>query len=391
MFLLIVIYIAFIGLGVPDSLIGSAWPAIYPDLKIPEYAVSLITFTISGCTVLSSIFSTGVLNRFGTHKVSAVSTAMTALALLGFSTAPNFVIMWLCAIPLGVGAGAIDAGLNNYIALHYSANHMNYLHCFYGIGVSCSPYLMSIALSGTGWRNGYLYAFMLQSAIAAIIIFSFPLWKKKASAQSEEDEPSKTLSIKQLISIRKLRTAWVIMLATNAIEYVCGVWGSYYLVQTKGLSAASGALALTLYYAGMALGRFTSGVIAGKITTWKRIYIGCGLLAAAIIMLLVPGSNVLPIAGLFMVGFGNGSIYPNFIHLTPYNFGKDISQAVMGSLIAMAYIGVMIAPPLFGLVNIIFSAKSFPIFTTVLYVIMVLTIFIFVKQVKKEGKYNKEI
>ena len=391
MFLLVVIYIAFIGLGVPDSLIGSAWPAIYRDWSMPEYAVSLITLTISGCTVLSSIFSTGVLNRFGTHKVSAVSTVMTALALLGFSFAPNLWVMWLCAIPLGVGAGAIDAGLNNFIALHYSANHMNYLHCFYGIGVSCSPYLMSVALSGAGWRNGYLYACILQGIISAIIIFSFPLWKKKSSSEAGDEEPSKTLSLKQLVSIGKLRTAWVIMLATNAIEYVCGVWGSYYLVETKGLSAATGALALTLYYAGMALGRFTSGIIANKIATWKRIYIGCGLLLVAIAMLLIPGSAALSIAGLFMVGFGNGSIYPNFIHLTPYNFGKDISQAVMGSLIATAYIGVMLAPPMFGFINLIFEAQSFPVFTSVLYVIMILAIFVFVKQVKSEGKYNKEM
>lgn len=391
MFLLVIIYIAFIGLGVPDSLIGSAWPAIYRDWSMPEYAVSLITLTISGCTVLSSIFSTGVINRFGTHKVSAISTAMTALALLGFSLSPNIVVMWLCAIPLGVGAGSIDAGLNNYIALHYGANHMNYLHCFYGIGVSCSPYLMSVALSGTGWRGGYLYAFILQATIAAIITVSFPLWKKKASAEAGEEEASKTLSLKQLISIAKLRCAWVIMLATNAIEYVCGVWGSYYLVETKGLTPADGALALTLYYAGMALGRFTSGLLANKISTWRRIYIGCGLLLAAIVMLLIPGSAVLSIAGLFTVGFGNGSIYPNFIHLTPYNFGKDISQAVMGSLIAMAYVGVMLAPPLFGLVNFLFRAGSFPIFTSVLYAIMIVSIFVFVRQVKEEGKYDREM
>ena len=391
MFLLVIIYLAFIGLGVPDSLIGSAWPAIYRDWSMPEYAVSLITFTISGCTVLSSIFSTGIINRFGTHKVSTISTAMTALALLGFSFAPNFWIMWLCAIPLGLGAGAIDAGLNNYIALHYGANHMNYLHCFYGIGVSCSPYLMSLALSGTEWRNGYLYAFILQGVIAAILLFSFPLWKKKTAVSVEEDEPSKTLSVKQMISMAKLRWAWVIMLATNAIEYVCGVWGSYYLVENKGLSTAEGALALTLYYAGMALGRFVSGLISKKIATWKRIFIGCGLLLIAIIVLLVPGPAVLSIVGLFMVGFGNGSIYPNFIHLTPSIFGKDISQAVMGSLIAMAYVGVMLAPPLFGLVNYLFKAGSFPIFTSVLYIIMIVSIFIFAKKVKSEGRFDKEM
>jgi len=315
---------------------------------------------------------------------------MTALALLGFSFSPNFVVMWLCAIPLGIGAGAIDAGLNNYIALHYSANHMNYLHCFYGIGVSCSPYLMSVALSDAGWRVGYRSAFIVQGIIAAILIFSFPLWKKNAAADAGEEEPAKTLSLKQLLSISKLRCAWVIMLATNAIEYVCGVWGSYYLVEAKGLSPADGALALTLYYAGMALGRFFSGLIAKKISTWKRIYIGCGLLLAAIVMLLVPGTTALSVAGLFMVGFGNGSIYPNFIHLTPHCFGKDISQAVMGSLIAMAYVGVMLAPPLFGFINVFFKASSFPIFTSALYAVMSVSIYVFVRQLKAENKYDKE-
>ena len=382
--LLAVIYIAFVGLGVPDSLIGSAWPAIYRDFSVPEYSVSLITLTVSGCTVISSVLSTGIINRFGTYKVSAVSTVMTALALAGFSFAPNLEVMWLCAIPLGVGAGAIDAGLNNFVALHYSAKHMNYLHCFYGIGVSCSPYLMSIALTGREWRSGYLYAFVLQSAIAAIIVFSFPIWKEKTSEETGEEESPKTLSLKQLVAIVKLRTAWVIMFATNAIEYVCGVWGSYYLVEAKGISLASGAFALTLYYAGMALGRFFSGLIANKIPTWNRIYMGCGFLFFAILMLLIPGTSVISIAGLFMVGFGNGSIYPNFIHLTPYNFGKDISQAAMGSLIAMAYIGVMLAPPLFGLVNYLFKASSFPIFISTIYSIMIVSIFVFARQVRSE-------
>lgn len=390
MFLLIIIYIAFIGLGIPDSLIGAAWPAIYTDWAISESAVSIVTLTISGCTVLSSILSTGILNKFGAHKVSTVSTAMTAIALIGFSLSPNLLVMWLCAIVLGLGAGAIDAGLNNYIALHYTANHMNLLHCFYGIGVSVSPYIMSLAISGGAWRKGYLYAFILQTIITVILFLSFPLWKKSDSSTEEEENPKK-LSILEMIRMRKLRTVWVIMLATNAIEYVCGIWGSYYLIKTKGLSVAEGAIALTLYYAGMASGRFLSGILAQKIYTWKRIYIGLIILFGAIIMLLVPNATVLSIAGLFAVGFGNGSIYPNFLHLTPYNFGKDVSQAVMGSQIALAYIGVMIAPPMFGLVNSIFGSHSFPIFVSLLYIIMVIAILYLVKRIRFEGKYNKEI
>ena len=389
MILLTVIYIAFIGLGVPDSLIGAAWPAIYTDMSLPVSAVSCITLLISGCTVLSSIFSTGALNRFGTYKVSAVSTAVTALSILGFATAPNFFVMCLCAIPLGIGAGAIDAGLNNYIALHYKAHHMNFLHCFYGIGVSCSPYFMSLALSGNSWRNGYLYAFCLQSVITVILVLSFSLWKKDSAISGEE--ASKSLSLKEMAGMSKLRIAWVIMLATNAIEYVCGSWGSLYLVEAKGLSPEHGALGLTLYYAGMALGRFASGMISGKIRTWKRIYIGSTVLFAAIVMLLIPDSVVLSVAGLFAVGFGNGSIYPNFIHLTPHNFGKDISQAVMGSQIATAYIGVMIAPPLFGAVNHLFGLNAFPVFTGVLYLTMIFAIALFVRCIKRENRYAKDV
>ena len=389
MFLLIIIYIAFIGLGIPDSLIGAAWPAIYTDWAISESSVSIITLTISGCTVLSSVLSTGILNKFGAHKVSAVSTAMTAIALIGFSLSPNLLVMWLCAIMLGLGAGAIDAGLNNYIALQYTANHMNLLHGFYGIGVSASPYIMSLAISGGAWRKGYLYAFILQSIITVILFASFPLWKKSDSSSAEE-KPKK-LSMLEMFRMSKLRTVWVIMLATNIIEYVCGIWGSYYLIKTKGLSVAEGAVALTLYYAGLASGRFLSGILAQKIYTWKRIYIGLTRLLGAIIMLLIPNVAVLSIAGLFAVGFGNGSIYPNFLHLTPYNFGKDISQAVMGSQIALAYIGVMIAPPMFGLINSLFGSQSFPIFVSLFYIVMVIAILYLVKQIKFEGKYNKEI
>lgn len=386
--LLIIIYMAFIGLGIPDSLIGSAWPAIYTELNLPVECISCVTLLISGCTVLSSILSTKLLNKFGTHKVAAVSTAITALAILGFSNASSLIALSFFAIPLGIGAGAIDAGLNNYIALHYKANHMNFLHCFYGIGVSCSPYLMSIALSGNNWRNGYMYAFILQSIITLSLVLSFRLWKKDSC--DEEEVATRNLSISQMLKMPKLMISWVIMFSTNAIEYVCGTWGSVYLIETKGLSASSGALALTLYYAGMALGRFSSGVFASKVHTWKRIYISIVVLFFAILLMLMPGTEILSIAGLFLIGFGNGSIYPNFIHLTPYNFGKDISQAIMGSQIATAYIGVMIAPPLYGAVSNILGLASYPFFIGVLYVIMVLAVFAFVNKTKQDGRYTKE-
>ena len=390
-FLLVVIYVAFIGLGVPDSLIGSAWPAIHTQLDIPVEAVSLITFIISGCTVLSSMFSAGILNKLGTAKVTAFSTAMTAAALLGFSFAGSFWVMIPLAVVLGLGAGAIDSGLNNYVALHFKASHMNFLHCFYGVGVSLSPYLMSMALSNAGWRGGYRYAFYVQAAITILLIVSIPLWKKSTSDEVAEGENSTNLSILQMAKMPEIRQVWVIMLATNAIEYACGVWGSTYLVEQKGFLPEHGAIALTIYYVGMSIGRFVSGLLSEKISTWKRIGIGCAILAPAIAVMLLPLHGAVTVVGLFLVGLGNGSIYPNMIHLTPHNFGKDVSQSVMGSQIAFAYIGVMLAPPAVSLISNLCGIKIYPVLLAVLYVIMIVAIGCFVKRLKKQNRYDRNV
>ncbi len=390
-FLLVVIYIAFIGLGVPDSLIGSAWPAIHSEMNIPVEAVSILTFIISGCTVLSSMFSAGILNKLGTAKVTAFSTAMTAAALLGFSFSPSFWVMIPFAVILGLGAGAIDSGLNNYVALHFKASHMNFLHCFYGVGVSLSPYLMSQALSDAGWRSGYRYAFYVQAAITLLLIISIPMWKKSSSADDSEDEKSANLTLLQMAKMPEVRQVWIVMLATNAIEYACGVWGSTYLVSEKGFEAKHGALALTVYYVGMSIGRFVSGLLYDKISTWKRIGIGTILLAPAIAIMLLPLHGAVTVVGLFLVGLGNGSIYPNMIHLTPHNFGKEVSQSIMGSQIAFAYIGVMLAPPSVSLISGLFGIKIYPILLAVLYVIMVIALRCFVKRLKKQNKYNANV
>lgn len=390
-FLLVVIYIAFIGLGVPDSLIGSAWPAIHTELNIPVEAVSVLTFIISGCTVLSSMFSAGILNKFGTSKVTAFSTGMTALALLGFSVAPSFGVMIPIAVVLGLGAGAIDSGLNNYVALNFKASHMNFLHCFYGIGVTLSPYIMSQALGNSGWRSGYRYAFYVQTVITILLLVSLPLWKKTSDKKTEKEEKGVNLSLLQMIKMSEVRIVWVIMLATNAIEYACGVWGSTYLVTERGFQAEYGALALTIYYAGMSVGRFVSGLLSNKIGTWKRIGIGAFILAPAIVIMLLPLSGIFSVLGLFLIGLGNGSIYPNMIHLTPYNFGKDVSQSIMGSQIAFAYIGVMLAPPIVSVISGLLGIKVYPIILAILYGIMVIALKSFVNILKKQDKYNANV
>ena len=391
-FLLVVIYVAFIGLGVPDSLIGSAWPALHSEINIPVEAVSVITFIISGCTVLSSMFSAGILNKLGTAKVTAFSTAMTAAALLGFSFAPSFLVMIPLAVILGFGAGAIDSGLNNYVALHFKASHMNFLHCFYGVGVSLSPYLMSQALSSVGWRGGYRYAFYVQTAITILLIISIPLWKKSISSEHSEDEgATKNLSLLQMAKMPEIRQVWIIMLATNAIEYACGVWGSTYLVEAKGFAVEHGALSLTVYYVGMSIGRFVSGLLSDKIGTWKRIGIGSVILAPAIVLMLLPLPGAVTVIGLFLVGLGNGSIYPNMIHLTPHNFGKEVSQSVMGSQIAFAYIGVMLAPPLVSVISGMFGIKVYPVLLAVLYVIMLAFLGLFISSMKKQNRYDRNV
>ena len=390
-FLLIVIYVAFIGLGVPDSLIGSAWPAIHTEMSIPVESVSVLTLIISGCTVLSSMFSAGILNRLGTAKVTAFSTVMTAAALLGFSFAPSFWIMIPLAVVLGLGAGAIDSGLNNYVALHFKASHMNFLHCFYGIGVTLSPYIMSLALSSAGWRGGYRYAFYVQSAIALLLIISVPLWKKTSATDQPEEESGVNLSLLQMAKMPEIRQVWIIMLATNAIEYACGVWGSTYLVAEKGFSTQHGALALTVYYAGLSVGRFVSGLLSKKINTWKRIGIGVAILAPAVIIMLLPLHGAVTVVGLFLVGLGNGSIYPNMIHLTPHNFGKEASQSVMGSQIAFAYIGVMLAPPAVSIISRLFGIGVYPVLLAVLYIIMIIALKCFVNRLKKQNNYNTDV
>ena len=390
-FLLIVIYIAFIGLGVPDSLIGSAWPAIHTEMNVPVEAVSILTFIISGCTVLSSMFSAGILNKLGTAKVTAFSTAMTAAALFGFSVAPSFWFMIPLAVLLGLGAGAIDSGLNNYVALHCKASHMNFLHCFYGVGVTLSPYLMSQALSNVGWRGGYRYAFYVQAVITVLLIVSLPLRKKTSSNQQTEEEKGVNLTLLQMAKKREVRQVWIIMLTTNAIEYACGVWGSTYLVTEKGFETKHGALALTVYYAGMSIGRLVSGLLSEKISTWKRIGIGAAVLAPAIAIMLLPLPGAVTVVGFFLVGLGNGAIYPNMIHLTPHNFGKEVSQSIMGSQIAFAYIGVMLAPPTVSLISGLFGIKVYPVLLAVLYLIMIITLKLFINRLKKQNRYDTKV
>ncbi len=388
--LLIIIYIAFIGLGLPDSLFGTAWPAIFVEFGTPVSFGSLVSLISCFGTFLSSLVSPRLLNRYGTGRVTAVCTLITVATLFGYSVSPSFWWMCMLAVPMGLGAGAIDAGLNNYVALHYSARHMNFLHCFYGIGVTISPYLMSLALANNGnWRGGYRLAFWIQLCICAMLFVSLPLWKKvnHQPAGAVEEEAPKTLSMRQLARMPAVRAVWLIFITTCGIECTAGAWGSTYLVQTKGMAVDAAARMVMLYYLGFALGRFLSGVLAGKLTSWQLILCGQFLLLCSIVFLLLPLGSFAAAIGLFLIGLGNGPVFPNLTHLAPRNFGRDVSQSVIGSQMAAAYIGIMALPPLFGLLTQFVGSWLMPYYLLVLFALMSYATLRLISLMKREGRY----
>ncbi|CQR55033.1 MFS transporter [Paenibacillus riograndensis] len=375
--LLVVIYIIFISLGIPDSLFGAAWPAIYDEFSLPVSAAGSVTFTISACTTISSLLSARLINKYGTAKLTTISVFLTATALLGFSLSPN--IIWFClfALPLGLGAGAVDAALNNYVALYYKASHMNLLHCFYGLGVSVSPYIMSLALSQqNNWRGGYSNAFWIQIIIALIALCSLPLWKKvNRHKQEAEDEVFHIVSITTLFKLPSARAVFFILISSCAIEYTAGIWGSTFLVNTKGLTAENAAKCLALYYIGLATGRLLAGLAATRLSSWKLIYIGQSVLITAIFMLMLPLPTSVSVGALLLIGLGNAPIFPNILHLTPQNFGKEYSQSMMGAQMAVSYVGIALMPPLYGILAQKLSMSIFPYFIVLLFCMMLFSIY----------------
>lgn len=387
--LLIIIYIAFIGLGIPDSLFGTAWPAIYQELRVPVSYANFVTLIISGGTIVSSLMSARLINRFGAAKITAVSTSLTAIGLLGFSLSGGMV--WLCvfAIPLGIGAGAIDAALNNYVALHYRASHMNFISCFYGVGITLSPFLMSFLLGkDNDWRGGYRTVFLIQLGVALITIFSLPLWKKvKEHAPEGEEGPAQTVKFRKLASMPAVRMAWLIFIGSCAIEFTCNAWGSTFLVQVKGMSVDRAAQMITFYYVGMTLGRFLAGILSHKITGWHMIHTGQAIVCAGIFLLILPLPIPFSTAALFLIGLGNGPVFPNLTYLTPQNFGREISQSVMGTQMAAANTGILMMPPVFGLLGQAFGMGLFPYFLLAMFLIMAASTLMLVRKLKQQGRY----
>lgn len=372
--LLIVIFIDFIGLGIPDSLFGAAWPAINSDFGLPISAANAVTVTMTVCSIISSLMSSKLTEKFSTSKIAAVSTALTAVGLFGFSISKNIYMMFFFTLFLGFGAGAIDAVLNNYVAVHYRASHMNFLHCFYGIGVTLSPYLMSLALKNRSWQSGYHLAFIIQLVISIIAFASLPLWQKNGRLSESSDKKSEKSSFAELIKLPGIKSTWLVFFGSCALEYVSGTWSSSFLVNSRGITVDRAALFVTVYYGGIAFGRFLSGIFSSKLKPQQIILIGTILIIPAIVLVSQPFIPNLIAVGMFLIGLGNGPLYPNMVHLTPIRFGAQRSQAVMGSQMAAAYIGILSMPTLTGFLAQKFSTDIFPYCLAVLYGIMLISL-----------------
>lgn len=381
--LLAIIYLSFISLGLPDCLLGAAWPTLHVEFGIPISSMGLISMIISGGTVISGLLCDRVSRKLGTGKLTAISVAMTAAALLGFSYSTSLWQLCLWAIPYGLGAGSVDAALNNYVALHYASRHMSWLHCMWGVGASLGPYVMSYALSGgQGWEMGYRYVGILQVVLTAVLFMSLPMWKNRkealspqlqtnseeASAPAVEDKP---LSLWQIVKIPGAKEVMLTFFGYCAVESSMGYWASSYLALGKGLSAEAAAANAGLFFLGLTIGRAISGFLTMKLTDAQMVRLGQGIIAFGLVWMFLPLGTGASLFGLVMMGLGCAPIYPCLIHSTPAHFGADKSQAIIGVQMASASTGNLITPPLFGLVANYVDIKLFPVYVLVFLALMI--------------------
>ncbi|HJC46530.1 MAG TPA: MFS transporter [Candidatus Lachnoclostridium pullistercoris] len=373
--LLAIIYLAFISLGLPDSLLGSAWPAMYQEFSVPVSYAGGISMIIAAGTIISSLQSDRLTRRFGTGKVTAFSVFLTAAALFGFSVSHSYAALCLWAVPYGLGAGSVDASLNNYVALHYESRHMSWLHCMWGVGASLGPYVMGYALSGgAGWNMGYRYIAALQVTLTAVLFLSLPLWHRKQQADmgtAQTEESGKTLSLREVIHIPGAKEVMITFFCYCALEQTSGLWASSYLVLRHGLSADTAAGFASLFFVGITVGRALSGFLTLKFNDTQMIRLGQGVIFFGILLLLLPLGKESALSGLVLIGLGCAPVYPSVIHSTPEHFGAEKSQAMIGVQMASAYVGTCLMPPLFGLIANHISPSLLPVYLLLILALMI--------------------
>ena len=363
------IYIAFISLGLPDSLLGSGWPVIHTDLDVPISFMGIISMTISGGTIVSSLLSDKLTGKLGTRIVTVISVFLTAFALFGFSFSTQFWMLIVFAVPYGLGAGAIDAALNNYVALHYSSKHMSWLHCFWGVGTIVSPFVMSYALTNSNWNNGYRIVGFIQLAIAILLLVTLPVWKVHNQSAEKKQQ---SIGLIGALKIKGVPFLLIGFFAYCAAEATAMSWASTYFTEVKGISTEKAAQFAALFYIGITVGRFLSGFVTDKLGDKKMIIIGTCILSCGIIALMIPVSYPLvSIIGFVVIGFGCAPIYPSIIHSTPNNFGAENSGAIIGIQMASAYVGSTFIPPLFGLLGNHIGFKILPVYLIVFVALMI--------------------
>ena len=385
--LLVLIYVCFISLGLPDSLLGSAWPVMHNEIGVPVSYAGIISMTITAGTILSSLFSDKLLHKFGAGLVTAVSVTTTAICLFGFSISTEFWMLILWAIPFGLGAGGVDAILNNYVALNFKAQHMSWLHCMWGVGASISPYIMSFALVNLeNWSGGYLIVSIIQIVLSLVIFISVPIWKKGSKENDiDKQEKSKALSFKEIFTIKGALPCFLMFFCYCALEVSASLWASTYLVEKWSFAPEVAAGYASMFYIGVTFGRLVNGFLAMRLGDKTLIRIGSLGIAIGIVLLFIPYNFIFALIGFIIIGLGCSPIYPCIIHMTPNVFGADKSQAMIGVQIAFAYIGILAMPPLFGVIAEKISISLLPVYLF----IFLLLIFIMHELVLIKTKNNK--
>lgn len=381
--LIAIIYLAFISLGLPDAVFGGSWPTMYQEFGVPVSFAGIITVIISIGTIISSLQSDRMTYKFGTGKVTAMSVALTAIALFGFSVSGSFIELCLWSIPYGLGAGGVDASLNNYVAVHYSSRIMSWLHCMWGVGAMTGPYILSFVLTGGGiWNQGYRLIAMLQVVLTVILVVSLPLWKSRKMIINEQGEevPAASLSMKEVLSITGAKEIMIAFFCYCALEQTAGLWASSYMVLHKGVSEEIAAGYASMFYIGITVGRFISGFITAKLNDKQMIRLGMSILAVGVMVLFLPLSEYVSLVGFVLIGIGCAPIYPCIIHSTPDIFGADKSQAIVGVQMASAYVGSLLMPTVFGILANHITVALLPGYLCVIFVVM---FFMYERLVKK--------
>ena len=412
-FLLLIIYLSFISLGLPDALLGSAWPIMHEELKVPLSYSGSVYMLISCCTILSSLKSESLNRRFGTGKITAFSVLLTALAIFGFSMSRSFYMLLLFAIPYGLGAGSVDAALNHYVALHYSSRHMNWLHCMWGIGASIGPYIMGFVLQrGYSWSKGYFLIGMLQAGLTFLLFLSLGLWKEKEEDMNdlvkvemhEGEEGKKAMSFREILRIPGAKECIASFFFYCAIEQTIGLWSGSFMVYSLRIDAKLAASFVALFYFGITFGRFLAGIFSAKWKDEELILGGIAILFLGIALLFPAGlfsgkqlfgmelRQIFVVLSLLFMGLGCAPIYPAIIHSTPYNFGAENTSALIGKQMASAYIGSLSLPPIFGVLAKNFGTELFPFYAVVLGIAMLYMYKQLLKKTKEaKRKWKKPI